>query len=503
MKSLPVLLFAFTSWAGVSDQAPADQSTAAPASAAPSSNVSPAVIKIGDVTFSGSLRARLYVWDWFDAPPGQNQYAYSGNVLRFGFSEKRGGFDWNAEFEVPFLLGLPTNATQAAPQGALGLGSNYYSANDNQQYAAMIFPKQLFARFRGIGGVEGQSLQIGRFVFQDGTELTPKNATLAYLKQNRVAQRLLGDFGFSDVGRSFDGVHYAYTKPSDDFTFAAAIPTRGVFQVDGWGWNRVGFGYAAYTHESGKGKHLADTRVFVIEYDDWRHILKTDNRALAVRRTDTENIRIETYGAHSIHSFVTNAGTIDAVAWGAGQTGRWGTQRHRAYAIDLEAGFQPAWLPSLRPWFRAGFTGSSGDGNPNDNTHGTFFQILPTPRPYARMPFFNMMNLQDGWGGMILRPSAKVTVTSEFHSLRLANANDLWYSGGGAYQPWSFGYTGRSTSGRRSLGNLFDTSVDYRVSRALTLTAYLGVAQGLASIEKIYPAGTTAKFGYLELLHRF
>ena len=157
----------------------------------------------------------------------------------------------------------------------------------------------------------------------------------------------------------------------------------------------------------------------------------------------------------------------------------------------------------FKPWLRGGFTEGSGDGNPNDSTHGTFFQVLPTPRPYARFPFFNMMNMQDGFGSLMLRPSSKVAVTSEFHSLRLSNGNDLWYSGGGAFQPWTFGYTGRSTSGRRSLANLYDTGVDYRVSRSLTLTAYFGYAQGLAAIEKIYTQGATGQFGYLELLYRF
>jgi hypothetical protein len=273
--------------------------------------------------------------------------------------------------------------------------------------------------------------------------------------------------------------------------------------VDGWGWNRVGFGYAAYTHEWGKGRHSADTRFFVLVYDDWRHILKTDNRPTAVRRGDTENIRIDTFGGHSLHAFSTNGGTIDLLLWGVAQTGRWGTQTQRAYAFDVEGGFQPKILPKLKPWLRGGFTEGSGDGNPNDQTHGTFFQVLPTPRPYARFPFFNMMNTQDGFGSLILRPGPKVTVTSEFHTLRLTNANDLWYSGGGVYQPWTFGYTGRSTSGRRSLANLYDTSVDYRVSRPITITAYFGYAQGLASIEQIYPKGTGAQFGYLEFLYRF
>lgn len=407
------------------------------------------------------------------------------------------------EFTVPFLLGLPTTATDPAPQGALGLGANYFSANSSAQNTAMIFPRQLFVRFHGLSGSDANNLQVGRFIFQDGSELTPKNATLATLKRDRVSQRLLGDFGFSDVGRSFDGVHFSSTTSSSDFTFIAAVPTRGVFQVDGWGWNRVSFGYGAYTHEWGKGHHAADTRVFVLEYDDWRHILKTDNRPTAVRKTDTENIRIDTFGAHSLHAFTTDPGVFDLLAWGAVQTGRWGTEQQRAFAIDFEGGFQPAILPKIKPWLRGGFTEGSGDKNANDNTHGTFFQVLPTPRAYARFPFFNMMNTQDGFGALILRPHPKVTVSSEFHSLRLSSANDLWYSGGGAYQPWTFGYTGRSTSGRRSLGNLYDTSVEYRANRKVTLTAYIGYTQGLAAMEAIYPQGKDGQFGYLEFLYRF
>jgi hypothetical protein len=72
--------------------------------------------------------------------------------------------------------------------------------------------------------------------------VAPKNVTLAALKRDRVNQRLIGNFGWSDVGRSFDGVHYSYSLASDNFTFVAGIPTRGVFQTDGWGWNKVGFG---------------------------------------------------------------------------------------------------------------------------------------------------------------------------------------------------------------------------------------------------------------------
>lgn len=464
----------------------------------------PAPLKIGGVTVSGSLRARLYAWDWFQPSAGNNNYAYSGNIFRIGFSQTHDSWDWNAEFAVPFLLGMPTDAVGAGPQqGALGLGANYAAAHPGHRTAAMIFPKQLYVRLDGLAGHRAHTLQAGRFEFLDGSEAVPKNASLAAVKRDRVFQRLIGTFGFSDVGRSFDGFRYAYATPRQNVTVIAAVPTRGVFQVDGWGWNRIGLGYASYTRQWGSGQHAADTRVFFIEYDDFRRILKTDNRPLAARRADLANIRIDTFGGHTLHAFETSLGTADFLAWGAVQTGRWGALPHRAGAFDLEAGFQPRLLARLKPWLRGGYTYGSGDGNPGDNRHGTFFQLLPTPRPYAKFPFFNMMNTEDRYGILLLRPAKRVTITSEFHALRLSGANDLWYAGGGAFQPWTFGYTGRAVAGRRSLANLYDTGLDCRLARRLTVSGYFGYAQGRAAIAQIYPAGKDGRFGYLELLQRF
>jgi hypothetical protein len=178
-------------------------------------------MKLGDVTVTGTLRTRVYGWDWFEASSGNNQYGYSGNLLRVNFSEQRKGWEWDAELAAPFLFGLPDNATAPAPQGALGLGSNYFSANGNSQYSGMVFPKQLYVRMKGLGPGEAGALQVGRFEFNDGTELAPKNATLATLKRDRISQRLIGTFGWSDVGRSFDGTRFSYSKPTNDFTFVA------------------------------------------------------------------------------------------------------------------------------------------------------------------------------------------------------------------------------------------------------------------------------------------
>ena len=479
---------------------PSAPSAPAPQPAAPAA---PRPIKIGNVTVQGSFRTRYEGWVSFQGDSGDNSYGYSGNLLRLSFLQSQKSFDWQLEFALPFLLGLPDNAVAAGTQGQLGMGASYFISNNRSQYSAMPFAKQGFLRFRRLGGSAAQSLRIGRFEFLDGSETTPKNATLAPLKRDRIVQRLIGNFGWAHVQRSFDGAQYLHSKPSATFTFVGGIPTRGVFQTNGWGETNTAFGYAALTKPWGKGAHSAETRALAIYYHDWRPIVKADNRALAARRTDLNNIRIGTFGGHHLSAVTTRAGTLDLVAWAVGQSGRWGRLGHRAYSVALEAGIQPARLPKLKPWFRGGYTKGSGDGNPNDQTHGTFFQILPTPRPYARFPFFNMMNNRDIMGALMLRPHQNITISSEFHALALSKASDLWYLGGGVFQPWTFGYTGRSAAGARSLANLYDTSLEYRFKPNVTFTGYIGYADGRAAIAAIYPRGASGTLEYLELNFRF
>ena len=58
-------------------------------------------MQFGDVTFTGSLRSRFYDWNWFQAATGENQYEYSGNLLRLNFAKKSGGFE-KREMECHF-----------------------------------------------------------------------------------------------------------------------------------------------------------------------------------------------------------------------------------------------------------------------------------------------------------------------------------------------------------------------------------------------------------------
>ncbi len=184
--------------------------------------------------------------------------------------------------------------------------------------------------------------------------------------------------------------------------------------------------------------------------------MKTGNRTHVVRALDHHNIRPTTIGRHAMGLFGRDGGKIDLLIWGAVQFGRWGLLDHRATAIAIEAGYQ--FIAPWKPWLRAGYFRSTGDGNADDGTHSTFFQVLPTPRIYTRFPFFNLMNNDDIFGQILLKPVSKLS-TQYVHYLRLRSRQDLWYVGG-PFQQETFGYTGWASNGHSGLGTLVDMSLD-------------------------------------------
>jgi len=457
--------------------------------------------KIGGFEISVNWRTRAEGWNWFQGPAGNSDYGLWDSLLRVGIGQTTEHVNWFAEFEQPSILGLPNGAVVAAPQGQLGLGANYYSANGNQANNASIFLKQAYVDFKHLGPAR---LKVGRFEYFDGTEVKPKDPLLATVIQTRVSSRLISNFAFAAVQRTFDGGQFSLNSGQNNLTLFGAKPTQGVFQVDGMDELNVQVYYGAYTHSFNSSQGAGQVRVFGLGYvDDRNTVLKTDNRPTPVRTADLGKIEIGTYGGDYVQVVNTpNAGKFDFLLWGVFQSGSWGDLGQRSGAFVGELGWQPK-VQHLKPWLSAGYSYGSGDGNPNDSRHGTFFQLLPTPRQYARFPFYNMMNNEDAYLTLSVKPASKLTLRSEAHALRLANAADLWYSGGGAFQAKTFGYTGRPSNGFRGLGNVWDVSADYQLTRSFSTTLYYGHAWGKSVIAKIYPKDADGQLIFLETNYHF
>lgn len=443
-------------------------------------------------------RTRVDSWQWFAAPPYANTYGYVESLLRVGIAQHIHRWDWALEMSQPAVLDVPSNAVSpVSAQGQLALGGTYYAANGNNTEPAAAFLKQGYLRYHG----EDSNIRIGRFEFFDGLETQPKNPTIAWLQNNRISQRLIANFGFANAQRSFDGLDAHYGSGAWNVTAMAARSDQGCFNMNGNPELNVDLQYLAFTRSELKGHVL--WRVFGTGYHDGRtYVTKTDNRALAVRSIDHQNIRLGTYGGNLVAAIPSGPGQFDFLIWGVEQNGSWGELGDSANAAAVEAGYQLSKVPSS-PWLRGGWFRSSGDNNVADGTHGTFFQMLTTPRLYARVPFFNLMNNTDDFVQIMDKPVKRVAVRADLHWLQLTSGHDLWYSGGGAFDNKVFGYTGRPSNGATSLASVPDISADWQVSKNVALNFYYAYAQGKTVTKSIYPTDRNLQFGYVEFVYKW
>jgi len=467
------------------------------------------------------LRVRGEFVDWFRppadaAPRGAERYDLFASQLRAGVEVNVPHLDFRLVGQDTRLVNLPDDASGIPGIGNLGPGALYFAHSphldrDNTDQGE-TFLKEAWVRVRDPGAGAGVTFDVGRFEHADGAETTPRDPTLAWLKRQRIAERLIGPFGYTHVTRSFDGVRGAWDHRRVNLTAIALHPTHGGFEVSAnrGMWDVSLAGLAATMRPLGDAVPT-DARVFYLYYDDRRFAdrtapgdappVKVDNRPLALRARDTDAIALHMGGAHFLTAFPLGPGTVDGLFWGVVQGGEWGRLGHRAWALALEAGYQLQRAP-WAPWLRAGYDQSSGDDDPNDGRHHTFFQGIPTARLYAQLPFYNLMNGQDTFVQLILKPHARVTVRTDWHWLRLSEKKDLWYSGGGATNDDVFGYAGIAANDRRELAQLVDVGVSVTLLKQLSGHAYYGHAFGGGVVKRTF-AGSDADYGYLELVFRY
>jgi hypothetical protein len=439
-----------------------------------------------------SLRLRAESWDWFDAGP-EGRYELGHALARAGATQRSGAWQWRVEAVASVMLGLPSDAVRPAPAGQLGLGGTYYAANDQKTTVAAVFVRQAWLRWAR----NGHAVRAGRFEFGDGMERAPRDATLSALKAQRMGQRLIGPFGFSAVQRAFDGAHYSIDRGAGNFTALAVRPTAGAFRAEAQEGLRVDLAYAAYSRGRVRAATEMDVRFFGMWYADHRGTIPTDNRALAARQGDRNDIRVATIGGHWLATRRVGRATIDGLAWGALQGGDWGSQDHGAGAVAIEGGLQHAALP-WSMWLRGGWLRTSGDANAADRRHGTFFQVLPTARVYARFPFYNLMNSSDLFVNGSVKPTKAVGMRGGVHAIALTEATDLWYLGGGAFDDRAFGYVGRPSNARKSLAHVADLSVSWQATPHIAVELYGAAALGGKVVSRIYDGSRYARLLFLE-----
>ncbi|MCK6554637.1 alginate export family protein [Candidatus Binatia bacterium] len=429
---------------------------------------------------------------WFEPAPTSAtpdyRYDFLANKFQLGLRVTRDPYEVFLQFQNTTLAEVPANA--------VGVGGSYYqNTPETDQNGAFL--RQGWIQIRNLFGFSGLTLKGGRQLYLDGFDAPAKNPSLRWIQAQRFAQRLLGPFDYTNVGRSFTGGQVSKDWDLFNLTAFGFTPTWGGFEVDGNRQLDIAVGGAALYLKDAPAVGNTVGRFFAFYYDDRRDIVYLDNRPLAQRNKDRGRpANIFTIGANAAHVHELGPGLADGALYAYGQLGKWQSLTQEAWAYGVEGGyrFPEVWA---QPWTRIGINSGSGDGDPNDDTHGTFYQMLPTAWLYAMFPFYNMMNNQDVFIQNILDPHPRVTLRSDFHWLRVNSGDDFAYFGGGPTQNKIFGYGGTAAKGQYELAYLLHFLLSVRPTDFFSINAVYGHAWGQGVINENF-AGNGGDYGFLE-----
>jgi alginate export protein len=443
--------------------------------------------------------SRIEMWRFFEPPQGggNDDYAFAANRLFGSVQRTSPRFDVTAALQYVQFGGLPSNAVGPGP---LGTGAVYYA------HAGRADSHQVYLRYANIRLkrlLPATSLQIGRMPYASGGEAASGNPKIEAVRMQHVAARLIGEFGWSIYQRAYDGVRVDTTRGRWTGSAFAFHPTQGGFE-DAAGLMMPGvtvLGGAA-TINSATAQPSVQYQVFSYRYRDTRAVTqRPDNTGRSAAAAD---VGINTFGGAIVAAPPPGNGRQwDALVWTAVQTGSWYEQAHRAASIAIEAGHQ--WLArQWQPWLRAGYLYASGDGDPSDNRHGTFFEMLPTVRQYAQSALYSQMNNTDLFAQVLAKPRPNVNVRLDWHRVGLASSRDGWYFGSGATQQHGsiFGFATRPSFGATHLATIGEGSVDYTIVPHWSVTGYVAVGRGGGVVTPAF-AGRTLTFAYVENLVQF
>jgi len=340
-----------------------------------------------------------------------------------------------------------------------GPGAIYRANSGGDDEAGGTGVRQLFLELRP---VEGGFARVGRQDVKLGAEAAYAEPDWRYLKTLRLGERLVGTVGWTQAERAYDGVSAGLDRGGHVLYAFAARPTTGLFDVDSAyrDMRQVEVGGLSWTVKRDTWLPNAELEAFAVGYRDDR---ATDHGGLA------KGVLIYTVGGSFLGIGPLGPGKVDLLLWGAGQWGRYSTLHQGAEAGMAELGYQIPQLPA-RPWLRAGVNAASGDSDPTDRRHGTFFNLLPTNHPYYGFADqLAFQNLVDSFLQLRLTPHEKLALNLFVHRFVLASKADARYSGSGAFNESVFGFNAQPSRGRRNVGTEYDAVATLTPDPHLTL----------------------------------
>jgi hypothetical protein len=440
---------------------------------------------------------RVESWGFFEPQPGGGNpdYAFGGNRLMLQGRYTAPRFDIRLAAQHVVLMALPENASGPGP---FGTGAAYYDQAGRERNPQQLYLRYASLRLKNV--VQGLSFELGRQGYNSGAEAASE-APIEAVKRQRLDARLVGEFEWSLYQRSFDGVRADYARNTLRMTGTAFMPTQGGFAQEA-GRTMTDILVVGATVDVLPSPARPHTQIqgFVWRYDDDRPVTgRPDNSGQTATRAD---VGVTTLGGSVVGVYPARGGRVDVLGWVAAQTGSWYGDSHAAFAFAGEAGYQWTGV-RWSPWVRGGFLHTSGDDDASDESHGTFFPMLPTMRRFSQTTAYSTMNLQDLFAQVIVRPTASVSARLDVHQLWLTSAADRWYAGSGATLSTGtgFGYAGRPSNGSTDFGTSIEASASWTVTPAWSVNGFAGFINGGAVVTGTFK-DDALRFVYVETAFR-
>ena len=450
------------------------------------------------VTASLENVTRVESWSFFDprpttslTRPGNPDYTFPATRVRFGVDVDTGRVALAGAFNYVRTENLPPDAIGPL---ALGSGGFYYAAAQaTYSYQLYLSDLSLTAFFAN----RTRSLRVGRMQFGSGVEVGAGNERINAVKRLRLDGRLIGVFEWSMFQRRFDGVRVDAWGRGWQAAGVAMMPTQGAYEESAnLTMTRLQVAGGALALGPERALPNSELQAFAYLYRDRRAVTtRPDNTGQPAASAD---VTVASIGGSHVGAFSTPAGDVDTLVWGVGQFGRWYGQGHRAWSMAVEAGHR--WKAvRWTPWLRAGALVASGDDDPEDERHGTFFPMLPSGRSYALSTVYATMNLRDVFAQALVESGTRWRARVDLHRLDLGSRADRWYHGSGATarEGVFFGFSGRPSGDATSLGTILEGTLDVRLMKYWSMNGYIGRMWGGDVVRTLF-RGDRLTFWYIE-----
>jgi len=271
--------------------------------------------------------------------------------------------------------------------------------------------------------------------------LSAMNLTIGRQELMFGDSRLVGNFGWSNTGRSFDGLRVTYL----------AAPVR----VDLWGTTVKQYGTTIANPNPSftPATSNRDAQQFYGLYGSLKtalavvepyvlYFLDTGNATPSVikaplttgQRRATLGLRVDGKVAKDSIDFTGEGayqvGSMDARPL-IGTTPASPESDIAAYAIAIKAGYTAP--IGMKPRVGIEYDRASGDEDRTDDKFQTFENLFPTNHlHYGYMDYVGWRNMQDLRFSIGIKPVASAGVSLDYHRFSLAEKDDNWYAASGA-----------------------------------------------------------------------